>query len=757
MKTQILLLMLVTLFFINLDSVSAQSCLSINLPKDNFFLGETFQAEISITNPLEDITIKSIEFFTGSRKALFPVRVVKVSNNLFYIYFTISQAREGDHVIKIRTFCEEGDIIIGAEESKDFKIEKERAGAGYRWLSQEVSSVWGNTEENALAILALRNFDSDLAEIGVGRLKTKRVNSECWPYPSCRVKETALSFVALQKSGDPASRIRNWLLDAQNSLSIGSWHLALSSVQNGTCELRINNQSETLVMENGRATKTLTFGDDEIYSVNVECNLTLTEAKITHTYLGKVVDFSLEEQAGIYRKDLSNEKCWGASYRSDCEFEATAFAYYALTEARISVKGLEWLEENRDDVITLHQVFLNLLKEEDYFTEWLINNQAVEGYWKNTSLAVEGKIDPFLTAIAILSLSDKEDNEIISAISRGKEWLLDRILTLNRKDLAGALYFALPPGEIKDIISVSPGAVKVRFNESFELLVENKGVRDVNLTLSYLDSIEEVQIVSGSFKRISFEATSEENNLLTISYSGLYNIPIFVTRFIQGEEVVEDVTITLPQIKFSGEAKEAILDNEAKTLKVKLINSNPQPLENVFLTLTSELYRIVRVEPARLNLPANSETEILLIINDDKEAAVGVYEGEIRARNSVTASLPVRIEILASGEVRIKETCSDFDFQCCEEVAEDASTKSELDDTCPLELKCADECKEIEIEEEEKGRISPIAWIVLVVIVGSIILVIILRAKAKVKRKKGLQDVVGGIEDKWKARFTVKK
>lgn len=749
----IFFVIIASLLLANLDSVSAQSCLDIKLPKDTFLIGETFQAEIKITNPIEEISLESIEFFSGGRKATFPVRILKVSDELFYVYLSISRARDGEHIMRIRTFCKEGDVIIGVEESKNFRIEKERVGTGYRKLSAEVGVVWGDIEENAFAILALKDFDPDLTESGVDRLKRKIKADECWPITGCRVKETSLSLLALNAFGDPTPKVENWLLDAQNSLSIGNWDLYLTTTGDGSCELDINNQSETLTVENGRVVRSITFGSDERYVVSVTCNLTLTEAKVTHTYLGKVVDFSLEERSGVYRRELNNEKCWGTSYRSRCDFEATAFSYYALKEAGINVEGIEWLEENREDVLTLHQLFLNLLRGDQYFTDWLINNQALEGYWKNTSLAGRGEIDAFLTAFSIFTLRDKEDDEVISAVLRGREWILDRILTIGRKDLAASLYFALPTEEIKDIISVSPGAVKARFDGSFELLIENKGSRDVNLTISYLGSVKDIEIKKGSLRRPVFNVTSEENSLLTISYSGLYNIPVFVTKFIEGKDVIENLSLPFPQMKFSGEVNETILDNKVKTLRVKLVNSNPQPLENVFLTLSSELYRVVRVEPSKVDLPANSETEILIIINEGKEAPVGEYEGVIKARNSIVAVLPVRVEILASGERKMGETCLNIDFQCCELAAEDALLRPDLDETCSddLTLTCANQCQ-VE-EEEERAGLGIIVWMILVIITISIILIILLRARAKTKPKQ-FKDVVAGIEQKWKGKFS---
>ena len=53
---------------------------------------------------------------------------------------------------------------------------------GFSYLSGKVKESWGNVEENALSILALKNFDNQLAQEGITNLQSQSNNNgECWP------------------------------------------------------------------------------------------------------------------------------------------------------------------------------------------------------------------------------------------------------------------------------------------------------------------------------------------------------------------------------------------------------------------------------------------------------------------------------------------------------------------------------------------------------------------------------------------------
>ena len=754
-------LTLILIFSLSSSIASAQNgeCMQINLPRNNFLIGETFQAEISASASsilLEEISPSNLEIFRkeggGDRRVEMPIRILKVSNDSYYAYFNIPAVQEGSHRLKVKTICRQQERIVGAETSVQFSLEKENLGSAYEKLAAQVYRGWGNTEENSLSILALRNSDSALAQQGVQNLLTNSKNSgECWPQASCRVKDTALALVALKESGAQTEKAKNWLLDAQNSLGIGEWNLIATS-QDQTCALKINNQTENLQIRGGQIIKALSFAEDERYIISLECNQSLGSAKVTHTYLGKVVDFLLEQRNLTWSRELSNEKCFGSGYRTGCDFESSAYAYLALNAiGEERQETLEWMKGNRNDQITLHQAFLMLFTGEDYYRNWLVNNQALLGYWGEKSLAAapEGGADALVTSLGISALKRGSGNGTISSRERAREWLLDNSQTLAMRDLAAALYFAFSPDEIREILAVSPAAVKVNSGKQFELLLENKGAKTIALSAKYISTTQQATIEKGRFQRLVFNATQEGNSFLTLAYSGIYNLPVFATKVVQGKEIVENTSLVLPSIKFVGEGNLSLYNNQTSAIRVKLVNTNSQAVNDITILLSSELYQVLKASPEKINLEPNGEAEITLSINEGKNLEAGTYSGEIKARNSITATLPVKIEILESGQkIEKKEKdCFDLGFQCCTEIKDGTERKEELDKTCPqTQPICAKECKTAK-ESESGGKISPIALIIVAIIIGSIILLLVLRAKGKSKPRE-LKDVISEIEER---------
>jgi len=149
------------------SAASAQSgseCMQINLPRNNFLIGETFQAEISASASsilLEEISPSDLEIFRkeggGDRRVEMPIRILKISNDSYYAYFNIPTIQEGSYRLKVKTICRQQERIVGAETAVQFSLEKENLGSAYEKLASQVYRGWGNTEENSLSILALRS------------------------------------------------------------------------------------------------------------------------------------------------------------------------------------------------------------------------------------------------------------------------------------------------------------------------------------------------------------------------------------------------------------------------------------------------------------------------------------------------------------------------------------------------------------------------------------------------------------------------
>ena len=139
---------------------------------------------------------------------------------------------------------------------------------------------------------------------------------------------------------------------------------------------------------------------------------------------------------------------------------------------------------------------------------------------------------------------------------------------------------------------------------------------------------------------------------------------------VQGKEIVENTSLVLPSIKFVGEGNLSLYNNQTSAIRIKLVNTNSWAVNDITILLSSELYQVLKASPEKINLEPNGEAEITLSINEGKNLEAGTYSGEIKARNSITATLPVKIEILESGQkIEKKEKdCFDLGFQCCTEI-----------------------------------------------------------------------------------------
>ena len=625
-----------------------------------------------------------------------------------------------------------------------FSVKADSVGDAYEKLAKQ--TTWGNAEENSLAILALRNFDSALARQGADNLISNSQNGECWPKDGCEVKETALVLMALYETNKTleAEKARSWLLDAQNSLAIGTWSLSLrtSSLGNSACTLIINNNTQVLEMQQGVLEKALTLPEENV-NLKVYCDVNgTTNADIIHTYLGKVNVFSTTKSSESFIEGnltkvhdthsitLGNEKCWGSDYRDKCTIEDTYFALLALEKLGIKDEvAVNWLEKNRQDTVTISQISLLYFKVDAQSLNWLINNQALEGYWNNRSLSVSNKEDAFVTALALNAL--KTQNALVEI--RGREYLLGKLNSLRGKELSAALYFVFPSSEIKNIISIDPAIIKIKEGGNFSIIIENRGDKASSISVTNLNSKENYEVRKDEFKKLNFVAGKSTYFLVVDYVNGIYNIPVIITEIKQGQEVaiIEENVSVIPTLAFEAEINETILQNESATFKIKLKNPYSVPIENVFLVLTADLYKIVRTEPVFIeSIKPNEEVEIALVVNEASYANFGIYEGKLKATDGLEVTTPVRIEIKA-----------------VEGITPPSSTNVTVNTT--------------ELEEKEQKKAQKKIGTVMLVIAAIIILLVILYLvwrgkKGRRKKEVGIEKVLEKIEEKESGKFVEK-
>ena len=337
---------------------SAQ-CLDIQLSKSSYLAGETFQAEITAT-PITSLTYNDISVSYGG-KEYFPVLYLEqLAANKWIVFFdTISKYGLNDFSVN-RIICRENDSLKESSKTVQFSVKKPLQDH-FSSLMNAVKGSWNSfsIDEISRSLIAIQKLDYDdaLVEEGKKVLRTKLPSS---------VKSTAL---ALQVVND--SNSMDWLADAQNSVSIGLWSLTTNSDSEKTCNLTINSQKSEVDIPRGPSSMDLVLPNDKTINISLDCD---ANAKITHTYRGKVNEFSLGT--------ISNEKCWGVSYRSRCNATATAYALQIISDN----DAKKWLSENART--TEEIAYSYILSGKSDSKTWLENNQHPAGSVSYTHLTL---------------------------------------------------------------------------------------------------------------------------------------------------------------------------------------------------------------------------------------------------------------------------------------------------------------------------------------------------------------------------------
>ncbi len=309
----------------------------------------------------------------------------------------------------------------------------------YKWLSDKVKASgagggWGNTEENAFSILALKNFDSTLAQQGMQNLLTNSKNSgECWPSASCRVKDTALALVAMNAMGADTSKAKAWLIAQQKLfLEEGNWFLQyeIAGAGNGTCKAEYTyggeNRQDNILVRSDRtvslqqASLCLDVLAGKPWWAAIKSNCLQTEFFVScqeSNWLANILfisdplymPFIEVKSPGILK---ISSKCFPSASGGACDYDATQWATYALKLLGEDAQTRAYLESGADANKPLSYAFLYLIRQDLVYGQKLATEQSAAGYW-------DGSDKFFRTAISYLSMRETT----LAKLDVAKGWL----------------------------------------------------------------------------------------------------------------------------------------------------------------------------------------------------------------------------------------------------------------------------------------------------------------------------------------------
>jgi len=296
------------------------------------------------------------------------------------------------------------------ETNGDFDI-----NLGFEWLYNEMrSSGWGSSVDSlSWSILALRNKGYDVSP-GVQRLKQLENSNNNWGND---VYETSLSTLALYKTGNDVDDEIIWILDRQKeALRSGEW--LIQFLYDGESECRIRYDDEDFDFSiNG--TEIIYPSDCAIgdYWVDFEDCIKEDDADMEETFSVSCldnVDVSLLFRANdeYYIVDQTRplkieNACFYGEY-SGCRCSVTQYASWVLQQVGERALTTPYLRSNCNDKI-LDYSFLYMLTSSRIYSDYLLEERAVDGGWEN---------DFESTAMAIIALRDSA-----STVAPSINWL----------------------------------------------------------------------------------------------------------------------------------------------------------------------------------------------------------------------------------------------------------------------------------------------------------------------------------------------
>lgn len=726
--------------------------------KSSYLPRETFQAELTVSSGsfAKKLTPDNFALYKSGLQVSTTFNIEQLANNKFFVYFNLPESY-GAYTFFARDILYVENSSIGIKKKtiqKNFTISKP-VYLAYSQLESQLSTLqsWKslNVEENAMSLIAL-SYDDALAANGKTALLGK-MNNSCFKSASekCDVKSTALALMALNSSNSGADDVREWLLNAGNSIDRGIWSIITESGSTEliSCTYKINGQEETMTISQGAMSKPVSLPDEKTIDVELSCNASENiSARIANTYEGTVNNFPMARQNNLFSVSLNNEKCWGSSERRECDAESTAYALMALDDTGFEVDSdsAAWLRENAGTTIQKSIAYL-VLKDDD-IKNWLVQNQAVNGYFSLKDIALSSEPDILSTVFASFVLGKSANEEAVMKSSKAKMWLLEHYKS-NTNNNFGALKetsFALskifPFSDIEPVLTINPAVFKIKSGESFTLEMKNYGYFDVSIEASISQDIQKMNLSEGKVGKMNFSVSSQSQEIsfdnVEIVYNSAsseskrkYSVPVmmFPSGVVIEEQVnkttIEEETLIQPTLAFAEEKIEETLKiGEKLIVEVEISNPSSKAAENIGIGYSSSLRSIINVKPSNIRMLSAGETAIIFIIVDANEAENGNYSGYIEIGSSgFSTQLPVSFQVGEKTEVEtVNETASE---------PEESANETDESGT-----------------PKKSNNLMIIGAVLIALAAVAVALYFIVRLKKK-KPQESVQEALGKIEEKY--------
>ncbi len=343
-------------------------------------------------------------------------------------------------------------ILLAFSVNAEFSAQK-----GFDWLISKGVNGNYNNDLTTTVFATLAYKDSGLnseAQKGLAWIKSQEdLTSHCFPKGSCRVKDTALSYLVLNSFGEQASSTESWLKNALSSATTGgNWWLQVATDNNGTCKISYikNNVSKekTITINKGEfegcaGSQPKTFFDlntciepgllssNPLFEFDVDC--TNIGSSIISVIFNTGNTYRIIQEASSTKAKITiNNGCYGVTSKAACNSEVSAYANWALYKADSSINVLPWLQNNYNSNDVSQVALLAYTTTDDSSLNELKTKQKADKSFG----------DAYQTAISVLALKQRGN---IEELGNALDWLkskqgVDGSWNSNIPHTAAALY-----------------------------------------------------------------------------------------------------------------------------------------------------------------------------------------------------------------------------------------------------------------------------------------------------------------------------
>ncbi len=309
-----------------------------------------------------------------------------------------------------------------------FAQEDEKVEKAYSCLEDRVKDKCDDlsVEEQAFTVLATGKCSSEL--------KDKGKDNECWPDSGCRLRDTSLAILALDRVGKDTGDAEDYLFNQKKIPDDLIWYLEIDADEETVCDISYGSTEKSVTIRedkriSGNAGTCLSLAqdnywlkiDDDCYEVNftISCDqdfkttLLYSKKNSPTIYVSSRTNFASAEGT---TKERVNAFCFEQG--NSCDYEGSLWAALALAKTNNDVSEfLPYLIAMADENEKyLPSAFLYMITDYDeYFTQ-IIDQQ--NDYWKIPNSPYTNFYD---TALALLALYGLDATQVDTA----KDYLLE--------------------------------------------------------------------------------------------------------------------------------------------------------------------------------------------------------------------------------------------------------------------------------------------------------------------------------------------